>query len=154
VQCSHHHIYQLAVSKAIAKTGARSQVSTPAHYFYSTSQCCMAYAELYLLGSTDNGLHAAATQSIHRDCGSFMMETAVQGGYPGYIHVVRFGVNDIANNAMAHSFCINSSPLDRFRNNDSPKLARAVIFQAATKITYRGTYTAYYDNFIHFFFHL
>ena len=106
------------------------------------------------LGGGDDGLHRAAAQPVQGQRGRADVQAAVDGRYPGQVHVPLLGVDAVAEYGMTHLGRLDARPADRLADHLRGQVTGRYGGQAAAVLADRGPDGGQDEYVFHCFPHL
>ena len=102
VQGGGHHVDHAGVAHSRAPAHPRRQIASAAHAFRPAGDGDVGVTEGDRLGGGDDRLKTGAAQPVQSQGWRVLGDTGVERGDAGQVHVLRLGVDDVAEDNMLH----------------------------------------------------
>ena len=146
-QGADHHVDRLGVAHPRAPALAQVRVGGAAHALGTAADRRVGVTQHDVLRRADDRLHAAAAQPVDRQCGAGVRQATVDGSDARHVHVLRFGVDDVAENALPDLLRVDLRPRHRFAHDARAELGRRDVLEGSAVIADCGPHAAQDDDF-------
>ena len=137
----------LAVAHPRAPALRQVRVGRAAHALGAAADRGVGVAEQDVLRRADDRLQAAAAQAVQRQRAAVVRQAAVDAGDARQVHVLRLGVDDVAEHALADVRGIDLGAGEASRTTRAAELGRRDVLQAAAVVADGRAHTAQDDDF-------
>ena len=133
VQGTHHHVHHLGVAHAGTPAHVQRRKRCAAHVLGTTADGDVGITQQNALAGVHDGLQAGAAQTVHVVGGCALTATAIDCNHAAQVHVLGFGVDDVAKHHVAHILAVHIGTGQRFADHLRTQLGGGDVFEAAAK---------------------